>query len=78
MKNNFFILFIVLGLLFSFVNAKKMDDKQILNEAKICVAKYDNCLSDFFQGLGSMSGDEIEDCQNSRDECLSLINKKEE
>jgi len=40
-----------------------------------CVDQYDVCLSDLFQGLGSMDGDDIKNCQSARNECLEDINK---
>jgi len=40
-----------------------------------CVEQYDVCLSDLFQGLGSMDGDDIKNCQTDRDECLEKTKK---
>ncbi len=40
-----------------------------------CVEQYDGCLSDLFQGLGSMDGDDIKNCQSARDACLEDAKK---
>ena len=61
--------------LVNMLNAQESSLK-VLNQCKVCVQNYDECLSDLFQGLGSMDGDDITNCQSSRDECLDKIEKK--
>ena len=48
----------------------------LLNESRICASNFDYCLKDMFDGLGSMDGDDIRNCQIARDECFAKIETK--
>ena len=50
----------------------------LLKESRTCAANFDYCLKDMFEGLGSMDGDDIKNCQIARDECFTKLQTETE